>query len=516
MIDLKAARNDPDAWRTALARKGAADAFDRLLAADEAWRALVPRIDELRSRTKLKGKPTPEQLAELQGVKEELREAEEALAAAETERDTALAEVPNPPHPSAPDGSADEDAETLREVGAIPELDDPKEHTEVGRFDMERAARLSGSRFGYLIGDTALLAMSLYRFALDHLSKAGFTPMLPPVLVREEAMYGSGFFPTERSNIYALEGDDLYLTGTSEVALAGLHMGEIIDADQLPLRYAAFSPCFRREAGAAGKDTRGMFRVHQFNKVEMFVFVRPEDSWDEHERMVATRGGVPPAARSPLPRGEHRRGRSRRSCGEEDRPRGLVPTAGPLPRGHVVLEHDRLPGAAPRDPPARRARPRAAAHAERDDGHRPCRARDPRELPGRRPGRAEAVRRARADRALAASTSRAPARTRGGSRRPSARPRISRPHRARHAARSSDAARSTAATASSSPATRSPVTPSSTISGIDPRAYAMTGVPQSIDSTTESPNGSSKWIGCRSAAALPSTSARRSGPTEPR
>jgi seryl-tRNA synthetase len=287
VIDLKAARNDPDAWRTALARKGAAPAFDRLLAADERWRALVPRVDDLRSRTKLKGKPTPEQLSELQGVKETLRLAEEELAAAEAERDTALADVPNPPHPSAPDGAAEEDAEELRQVGTLPTIENPREHTEIGRFDMERAARLSGARFGYLIGDTALLAMALYRFALDHLLRAGFTPMLPPVLVREEAMYGSGFFPTEKSNIYGLEADDLYLTGTSEVALAGLHMGEILDADHLPLRYAAFSPCFRREAGAAGKDTRGMFRVHQFNKVEMFVFVRPEDSWEEHERMVA-------------------------------------------------------------------------------------------------------------------------------------------------------------------------------------------------------------------------------------
>jgi seryl-tRNA synthetase len=287
VIDLKAARNDPDAWRAALARKGAGPAFDRLLAADERWRALVPRVDDLRSRTKLKGKPTPEQLSELQGVKETLRLAEEELAAAEAERDAALAEVPNPPHPSAPAGSAEEDAEELRQVGTLPTIENPLEHTEIGRFDMERAARLSGARFGYLIGDTALLAMALYRFALDHLLQAGFTPMLPPVLVREEAMYGSGFFPTEKSNIYGLEGDDLYLTGTSEVALAGLHMGEILEADELPLRYAAFSPCFRREAGAAGKDTRGMFRVHQFNKVEMFVFVRPEDSWEEHERMVA-------------------------------------------------------------------------------------------------------------------------------------------------------------------------------------------------------------------------------------
>ncbi|HEU5311545.1 MAG TPA: serine--tRNA ligase, partial [Candidatus Eisenbacteria bacterium] len=159
-----------------------------------------------------------------------------------------------------------------------------REHTEVGRFDMERAARVSGARFGYIIGDTALVAMSLYQFALSHLARAGFTPVLPPVLVREEAMYGTGFFPTDRSNIYALEADALFLTGTSEVALASLHMGEVLE--ELPIRYTGFSTNFRREAGAAGKDTRGMFRVHQFNKVEMFVFVEPATSWDEHDRML--------------------------------------------------------------------------------------------------------------------------------------------------------------------------------------------------------------------------------------
>jgi seryl-tRNA synthetase len=286
VIDLKAARNDPDAVRAALARKGAAEAFDALLAADERWRALVPRIDELRGRTKLKGKPSPEQLAELQAVKEELRAAEEEYAAAEAEREAALALVPNPPHESVPDGLEEEDAVELSRVGEPPRLAEPREHTEIGRFDMERAARLSGSRFGYIIGDTALLAFALYRAALDHLSAAGFTPVLPPVLVREEAMYGTGFFPTEKSNIYALPEDDLYLTGTSEVALAGLHMGEILDGAELPLRYAGFSTNFRREAGAAGKDTRGMFRVHQFNKVEMFVYTTPEESWPEHDRML--------------------------------------------------------------------------------------------------------------------------------------------------------------------------------------------------------------------------------------
>jgi len=287
VIDLKAARAEPDPWRAALARKGAAEAFDRLLAADERWRSLVPRVDELRGATKLKGKPTPEQLERLQSVKEELKAAEDELAAAEAERDAALAEVPNPPHPSSPDGLTEDDSVELRRVGEVPTLEQAREHTEIGRFEMERAARLCGSRFGYIVGDSALVAMALYRFALDHLARAGFTPVIPPVLVREEAMVGTGFFPTEKSNIYELESDGLYLTGTSEVSLAGFHMGEILEAGDLPLRYTGFSPCFRREAGAAGKDTRGMFRVHQFNKVEMFVFTRPEESWDEHDRMLA-------------------------------------------------------------------------------------------------------------------------------------------------------------------------------------------------------------------------------------
>jgi seryl-tRNA synthetase len=287
LIDLKAARNDPDAFRAALARKGAARQFDALLAADERWRQLVPRVDELRSKQKIQGKPTPEQVEELKDVKDELRRVEEQLATAEAERDKALEQVPNPPHASAPDGETEEDAEELRRVGEIPLIVEPKDHMEIGRFDMERAARLSGSRFGYLIGDTALLAMAVYRYAIDRVTGAGFIPMIPPVLVREEAMYGTGFFPTELSNIYAIESDGLYLTGTSEVALAGLHMGEILEAPELPLRYTAFSTNFRREAGAAGKDTRGMFRVHQFNKVEMFVFAKPEDSWAEHDRMLA-------------------------------------------------------------------------------------------------------------------------------------------------------------------------------------------------------------------------------------
>jgi seryl-tRNA synthetase len=287
VIDARAARNDPDGYRAALARKGAADAFDEWLAADERWRQLVPAVDELRSRQKLQGKPTPEQVEELKQVKEELRRTEEELAAAEAERDAALERLPNPPHEAVPEGETEEDAVELKRWGEPPQLEHPRDHLELGRFEMERAARLSGSRFGYVVGDSAMVEQAIFRLAIARLVGAGFTLMRPPVLVREAAMYGTGFFPTEKSNIYEIPDDGLYLTGTSEVALAGFHMDEILDAEALPLHYAAYSTCFRREAGAAGKDTHGMFRVHQFDKVEMFVFCRPEDSWDEHERLLA-------------------------------------------------------------------------------------------------------------------------------------------------------------------------------------------------------------------------------------
>ena len=288
MIDLRAARADPDGFRAAVARKGGAEAFDELLAADESWRELVPQVDELRSRQKLKGKPTPEQVEELKQVKEDLRRLEDELSAASERRDELLQKVPNPPHESVPDEeSGDSEGEIVREFGEQPELAEPKDHLELGRFEMERAARLSGSRFGYIVGDSALLEQAIFRLAISRLVDGGFTLMRPPVLVREQAMYGTGFFPTEKSNIYEIPSDGLYLTGTSEVALAGFHMEEILEADSLPLHYAGYSTCFRREAGAAGKDTRGMFRVHQFDKVEMFVYCRPEESWDEHERLLA-------------------------------------------------------------------------------------------------------------------------------------------------------------------------------------------------------------------------------------
>jgi seryl-tRNA synthetase len=180
----------------------------------------------------------------------------------------------------------------VRRVGEPPSFDFPaKDHLDLaqvfGWIDMERAAKVSGSRFAYRVGDLALLELALYRYALDRLVERGFVPVLPPVLVREEAMYGTGFLPTDEVNIYKVERDDLYLTGTSEVGVAAMHSGEILDIDSLPLRYAGYSTNFRREAGAAGKDTRGMFRVHQFDKVEMFVFTTTDVARDEHERLLA-------------------------------------------------------------------------------------------------------------------------------------------------------------------------------------------------------------------------------------
>ena len=290
MIDLRAARADPEAYRAALARKGAAELFDELLQADAGWRELETRASELRARTKTKGKPTPEQLEELREFKAELQHVEAEHEQAAARRQDLLDRVPNPPDPSAPDGATEEDAVELRRVGEPTSFDfEPRDHLDLaaphGWIDLERAARVSGTRFAYRVGEGALVELALYRFALDRLAGRGFVPVLPPVLVREEAMYGTGFLPTDEVNIYRIERDELYLTGTSEVGLAAFHLGEELDA--LPLRYAGFSTNFRREAGAAGKDTRGMFRVHQFDKVEMFVFVEPEASQQEHEALLA-------------------------------------------------------------------------------------------------------------------------------------------------------------------------------------------------------------------------------------
>jgi seryl-tRNA synthetase len=279
MIDIHLVREHPEALRRSLARKHAGELFDELLVVDASWRQLTSAVDGLRSRSRPKGRPTDEELTALQGVK---------LAEVEARRTALLMRIPNPPAEDTPDGDSDDDALEVRRVGEPPAFSfEIRDHVELGGFDLDRGAKLSGSRFAYRRGPSALLELAMYRYALHHLDGLGFEVVLPPVLAREEAMYGTGFLPTEEANLYRIESDDLYLTGTSEVALAGLHQGEILEEADLPRTYAGYSTCFRREAGAAGRDTRGVFRLHQFDKVEMFAYTRPEESSDEHERILA-------------------------------------------------------------------------------------------------------------------------------------------------------------------------------------------------------------------------------------
>ena len=290
MLDLRLIRREPDAVRAGLARRGdvADDAIDRLLALDERWRALTTELEQIQAEQNrlsrsLRGAPTPEQHAEMSELAARGRARSDEQTAVKAELDALLLTLPNVPLEDA----APEDT-VVRQVGDATKTG--KDHLALAgdRIDMERGARLSGSRFAYLRGDLVLLELALVRWVLGKLAaEGGFEPVIPPVLVREQALYGTGFLPDTEQQIYHLPADDLYLAGTSEVALASLHAGEILAEEQLPLRYAGFSPCFRREAGSAGRDTRGIFRVHQFDKVEMFSFVTPEESAAEHERLLA-------------------------------------------------------------------------------------------------------------------------------------------------------------------------------------------------------------------------------------
>ena len=278
--------------RAALARRGEDGGLDRVLELDARRRELLPQLEGLRAEqnaaskeigaAKQRGEDATGAIAAMEEVARRGRELSDAVAGVDAELDAALAALPNLPDP----GAAAEDA-VIREVGEAGRSG--RDHLELAGdlIDMEAGARVSGSRFAYLKGDLVLLELALVRFALEKLSAHGFQPVIPPVLVREQALYGTGFLPDTEQQIYRLADDDLYLVGTSEVALASLHAGEVLDAGRLPLRYAGFSPCFRREAGAAGKDTRGIFRVHQFDKVEMFSFIDPADSSAEHERILA-------------------------------------------------------------------------------------------------------------------------------------------------------------------------------------------------------------------------------------
>jgi seryl-tRNA synthetase len=292
LLDLRLVREDPERYRKALERRGAADALDEALGLDARRRELLPELEELRAtknraskqigELQRSGEDPSEAIAEVKQVSDRERELEAELSVIEERRRSVLTSIPNVPDESAPD-----EDEVLREVGEAG--GSGKDHLELlgGLVDLEAGARVAGSRFAYLKGPVVMLELALVRWTMELVEGKGFIPVIPPVLVREEALFGTGFLPDTEQQIYRVPDNDLYLAGTSEVPLASLHGGEILPGGDLPLRYAGFSTCFRREAGAAGKDTRGIFRVHQFDKVEMFSFVRPEESRDEHERLLA-------------------------------------------------------------------------------------------------------------------------------------------------------------------------------------------------------------------------------------
>ncbi|AWN28407.1 MULTISPECIES: serine--tRNA ligase [unclassified Streptomyces] len=302
MIDLRLLREDPDRVRASQRARGEdVDLVDALLSADERRRSSSVRFDELRAEQKSLGKLIPkasgDEKAELLKKAGELSAAVKAADAAQDEAkeetQALLRKLGNLVHPDVPVGG-EEDFRVLETHGTIRDFAaegfEPKDHLEIGELlgaiDVERGAKVSGSRFYYLTGVGALLELALVNAAIAQATAAGFTPMLTPALVRPRAMEGTGFLGQAAENVYHLEKDDYYLVGTSEVPLAAYHMDEIVDAAKLPLRYAGFSPCFRREAGTYGKDTRGIFRVHQFDKVEMFSYVAPEDAQNEHQRLL--------------------------------------------------------------------------------------------------------------------------------------------------------------------------------------------------------------------------------------
>ena len=300
MIDLRLLRDNPDDVRKAYARRGGVDALDQVIELDGEHRKKLREVEDMRAEqnrsAKAIGQASPEDrpvaIAQAKELSDRLKELEPDLERLEEELQRAAAVLPNFAHDSVPEGLTEDENVVEREVGEKPKFDfEAKEHVALGEglgiFDAERGAKTSGSRFVYLTGKGVILELALVRFAVDFLFERGFSPVVPPVLVREHAMYGTGFLPAEEHEFYKVERDDLYLVGTSEVPIAAMHSDEIFKPDQLPKRYAGFSPCFRREAGSYGKDTKGLIRVHQFDKVEQFSFTRPEDSWDEYATIRA-------------------------------------------------------------------------------------------------------------------------------------------------------------------------------------------------------------------------------------
>ncbi|MFC3999895.1 serine--tRNA ligase [Nocardiopsis sediminis] len=300
MIDLRALRDDPDRLRASQRARGEDDSVaDRLLDLDSRRRSALSRFESLRAEQKSVGKSVSaaspgereELLTTAKSLAAEVKEAEAEADRLGAELDSALSGVANLVEEGAPEGGVD-DFTVLDSVGTPREFDfTPRDHLELGEMlgaiDTDRGAKVSGARFYFLTGVGAMLELGLLNMAMQQAAANGFTPMIPPVLVKPETMEGTGFLGAHADEVYRLPADDLYLVGTSEVPLAGYHAGEILPAAALPSRYAGWSTCFRREAGSYGKDTRGIIRVHQFNKVEMFVYTRPEDAHEEHLRLLA-------------------------------------------------------------------------------------------------------------------------------------------------------------------------------------------------------------------------------------
>jgi len=297
LIDLRRLRDEPE-YRAGIERKRVKTGLiDEVVALDGVRREQQSRVEELRGRqnaaSKEIGKASPEErpakIAAAGELKEELAAAEAQVAETDGELRALALQLPNPADPSAPDGG-EEESVAVRVVGdtpAPPPLDHASYGEVMGWVETDQAVQMSGSRFAYLMREAVLLELALVQWVMRTLVAEGFTPVVPPVLVREQTMEQAGFFPTDRSQVYEVDGGELFLVGTAEVPLSALHRDEILAADTLPRRYLGISSCFRREAGTYGKDTRGIFRVHQFDKVEMFSYADPASSWDEHEALLA-------------------------------------------------------------------------------------------------------------------------------------------------------------------------------------------------------------------------------------
>ncbi len=284
MIDITLLRNDPDLVRRMVALRGSDVDVDKLIELDVALRARTQQSEELRSRQRSLGKAprTPEEIEAARGLKEELRQAGDEVQALQDARDDLWARLPNLLADDTPEGEGEEGNVELRRIGDPVAADDGRAHDAVGTrleiFDLERGAEVAGSGFYYWRGAGARMAWALFSYALDHLAERGFTPMMTPVVARDKVLFGTGYLPFFAGEIYRIENTDLSLIGTSEQTLIGYYGDSVLDADELPILVTAFTPCFRTEAGAAGKATRGGFRVHQFHKVEQIVICRPEDS----------------------------------------------------------------------------------------------------------------------------------------------------------------------------------------------------------------------------------------------